>query len=72
MDGQPTDRPSVKLDHQNAGPLIIDGMKRHSYKLKLPKSIEVYNLLYGGPLTESKFRSTAWLGTGVTVSKNCL
>jgi transposase InsO family protein len=39
-----TDRPSHKLDHQMAGPFEITEQVGHSYRLKLPASMQVHDV----------------------------
>ena len=48
--GWATGRPSLKLDHQLAGPFRIAGMKGNSYELDLPKNIKISNLFHADHL----------------------
>ena len=48
--GWTTDRPSVKLDRQLAGPYKIIGMKRHSYVLELPENMKMNNVFHADRL----------------------
>src|SRR5579871_4891225 len=42
--GWSTDRPSIKLDHQRAGPFRILEMRGHSYVVDLPKHMKMENV----------------------------
>ena len=48
--GWTTGRPSIKLDHQLAGPFRITGMKRNSYELDLPAHMKMDNLFHADRL----------------------
>ena len=48
--GWTTDRPSVKLDRQLAGPYKIIGMKGHSYVLELPENMKMSNVFHADRL----------------------
>jgi len=52
--GWTTDRPSVKLDRQNAGPYQIIAMKGHSYELRLPNYMKMSNVFHADRLRKAK------------------
>ena len=52
--GWTTDRPSVKLDRQNAGPYQIIAMKGHSYELQLPNHMKMSNVFHADRLRKAK------------------
>jgi len=48
--GWATGRPSLKLDHQLAGPFRITGMKGNSYEVDLPTSMKMGNVFHADRL----------------------
>jgi len=48
--GWTTGRPSIKLDHQLAGPFRITGMKGNSYELDLPANMKMGNVFHADRL----------------------
>src|SRR5947207_13309383 len=44
--GWTTGRPSIKLDHQLAGPFRITGMKGNSYELDRPANLKMGNIFH--------------------------
>ena len=51
--GWTTTRPSLKLDHQSAGPYQITGMKGYSYVLDLPKHMKMSNVFHADRLRKA-------------------
>ena len=51
--GWTTDRPSVKLDTQNAGPYKILEKVGHSYRLELPQNLKVHDVLHADRLRKA-------------------
>ena len=48
--GWATGRPSIKLDHQLAGPFRITGMKGNNYELDLPANMKTGNVFHADHL----------------------
>ena len=51
--GWTTERPSLKLDHQAAGPYRILSMKGHSYVVNLPKHMKMNNVFHADRLRKA-------------------
>lgn len=51
--GWATDRPSIKLDSQNAGPYRILDMKGHSYVIDLPPYMRMSNVFHADRLRKA-------------------